>query len=161
VIWLGHHTPNKKKKKIEFLFRLLKIKVSIEIWSASTLSHLRTTLGKGYGLKVWCYLEHLGGENIGNEPFWLAPKKKFKTLGSPKNRIQLGGLKIGNGGWCVHGSQWPYIHGYGVWPRVSISTHGCGGGEIPPRRWVDLRHHTISIGPLEFFKNLEYLHKWL
>jgi hypothetical protein len=66
---IGSSHPEQKKKKIEFLFRLLKIKVSIEIWSASTLSHLRTTLGKGYGLKVWCYLEHLGGENIGNEPF--------------------------------------------------------------------------------------------
>ncbi len=143
-----HHTPTKKKKKTEFIFRLLKIKVSIEIWSASPLSHLRTTLGKEYGLKVWCYLEHLGGKKYWEWAILIGPSKKikFKTLGSPKNRIQLDGLKIGNGGWCVHGSQWPYIHGYGVWPRVSISTHGCGGAD-PSTNMVDLRYHTISIGP--------------
>jgi hypothetical protein len=62
---LVHHTPPKKQKKKRIFSRLLKIKVSIEIWSASPWTHLRTTLGKEYGLKVWCYLEHLGGKTLG------------------------------------------------------------------------------------------------
>jgi hypothetical protein len=53
------------------------------------------------------------------------------------------------------GSQGPYIHGYTVcgrgFRRVPISTHGYGGGGDPSTKMVDLRHHTLSIGPLEFF----------
>jgi hypothetical protein len=108
-----------------------------------------------FGQRIWVKSVVLFGTSWGEKILGMSQfdwpiKKIFKTLGSPKNRIQLDGLKIGNGGWCVHGSQWPYIHRYRVWPRVSISTHGCGGGD-PSTKMVDLRDHTLSIGPLEFF----------
>jgi hypothetical protein len=69
----------------------------IPLWP-TYIDEKRTTLGKTYEIKVWCYREHVGGEHIENLRNMIGNTKIFKNAPRPP----------------------PPAHTHGPWPPLKI-----------------------------------------